>query len=68
MGEEQYGLASVLEIDCSQFGMFVRLGTSNTHRPTGSSDRWLYDINMKAAFATMVGVTDVTQANSSLPY
>ena len=68
MGEEKYGLASVLEIKCSTCGMLTKIGTSDTHTPAGGSNRGRrpYDVNTKAAFATMVSGIGITQANRFL--
>ena len=64
-GEENYGLAVVLEIKCSTCGMLTKIGTSDTHTPAGDSNQGPQpcDVNTKAAFATRVRGIDITQAN-----
>ena len=61
-------MAVVLEIKYSTCGMLTKIGTSDTHTPTGSCNRgrWPYDVNTKAAFATMVSGIGITQANCFL--
>ena len=68
VGEEKSGLASVLKTKCSTCGMLTKIGTSDTHTPAGGSDRGRrpYDVNTKAAFATMVSGIGITQANRFL--
>ena len=65
VGEENYGVAVVLEIKCSTCGMLTKIGTSDTHTPTGDSNRGREpcDVNTKAAFATRVRGIGITQAN-----
>ena len=73
VGERRYGLASVLELKCSNCGFTTKVSTAKTHHsadnetyPGGSRGRPAYDVNTKAALGMINAGVGATHLNNML--